>query len=390
MKAEVILSTQCACLDEKGNAWFFANEMNALFYRNLTDGITEYITSFDKEEILAGQLYTDAVWFRGKIFLVPCAAKDIAIYDTVKKTTAYINLCTSPDNYNVVRLPEEHLLLYSVRHEPSAYIVSLEEECCEYIPVSYGKEVFKEGVLLRGTAYWNGNAYFVIDRTNRCVVFNIESKSVQISSMEKETALFSAASDGQYLYMLHANGCAYDAYDENGYVKTYELANTPGHADSEMRFEDMEYVINTVLEDGSVVSIPMRKQQVMVMRGGVIHRFPLDEEKIGSYINDLQPLYICKSCKNKIVLFPYHGTVLVVIDLETGKTAYLSAEIDITKYSRWFENIMGKLREQKILYEGKSFLNIFLIFIQEQCQLKSNGRYKNIGAKIFEHLMRDI
>ena len=130
MKAEVILSTQCACLDEKGNAWFFANEMNALFYRNLTDGITEYITSFDKEEILAGQLYTDAVWFRGKIFLVPCAAKDIAIYDTVKKTTAYINLCTSPDNYNVVRLPEEHLLLYSVRHEPSAYIVSLE---CEII-----------------------------------------------------------------------------------------------------------------------------------------------------------------------------------------------------------------------------------------------------------------
>ena len=126
------------------------------------------------------------------------------------------------------------------------------------------------------------------------------------------------------------------------------------------------------------------------MRGGVIHRFPLDGEKIGSYINDLQPLYICKSCKNKIVLFPYHGTVLVVIDLETGKTAYLSAEIDITKYSRWFENIMARQGVQNILYEEKNYLNAFLVLVQEKYKLKAGGRCKNVGAKIYEYLMQDM
>ncbi len=383
-----LLSTQCACLDEEGNAWIFSNEINALFYRKLESGETEYITSFDREEFWRRDLYTDAVWFRGKIFFIPCAAKNIAIYDTLQKTTEYITLDTSSDNYNMVRLPENRILLYPVRESPNAYIVYLEEGCCEYIFIDYGKEKTEiKGKLVRGKAYCKGKAYFIIDKTNQYIMFDINTKTIQICRTEKKVPLFYVASDGEFLYMMHADGCAYDIYNENHYVRTCYLSNQLEKINSNFEFENMEYVINTILEDGSIVSVPMRKQPIVIMKNETVIRFELEDKKIGNYIDDLQPLYVCNYFKNKIVFFPYHGNVLVIINLETAEIVYQSAVIDIMKYDRLFKNIWNRKEKWAVLDEMKVSLEVFLGLVY-YCKLNVRAECREIGTKIYKYMVQ--
>lgn len=386
MNADFVLSTQCACLDDEGNVWIFSNEINALFYRRLESGITEYITGFDREAFWMKELYTDMIWFQGKIFLIPCAARDIAVYDTVQERAEYISLCTPPDNYNVVRLPKNRLLLYSVRARASAYIVSLEKMCCEHISIDYGeKKNILEGRLLRGTAYCRGKACFVVDKTNQYVEFDIDTKTIRLCRTEKEAPLFHAASDGQYLYMMHDDGCAYDAYDKSGYIKTYRLLEKLENKKNDCQLK-RTYVFNIVLEDGSIVSTPLKKQPVIIMKNGNFIRFPLEDRKIDRYINDLQPLCKCESFQNKLVLFPYHSSVLVIIDLITAEVVYQSAKIDIRRYRRLIKDILD--RQKGILYDTQISLEVFLASV-EQGVPNMESKYENVGKKIHESIFED-
>lgn len=363
MNMDFVLSTQCACLDEEGNAWIFSNEINALFYRKLENGITEYITGFDREAFWMRELYTDMIWFRGKLFLIPNAARDIAVYDTVQGRVEYIFLCTPPDNYNVVRLPENRLLLYSVRARASAYIVSMEKMCCEHISIDYGENrKILERKLIRGTAYCEGKACFVVDKTNQYVEFDIETRMARLCRLKREFPLFHVASDGQYLYMMHDDGCAYDVYDKSGYIKTYRLSESLESKKNDCQFERI-YVFNIVLEDGSIVSTPLKKQPVMLQKNGNFIRFQLKDEKIDRYINDLQPLCKCANFQNKLVLFPYHSSVLIIIDLKTAEIEYQSTKIDIGKYTKLTKKI---LEEQKgILYDTQISLKSFLYLVEQ-------------------------
>lgn len=386
MNADFVLSTQCACLDDEGNAWIFSNEINALFYKKLESGITEYITGFDREAFWMKELYTDMIWFHGKLFLIPNAAKDIAVYDTVREYVEYISLCTPPDNYNVVRLPEDRLFLYSVRARPSAYIIYLKKMCCEHISIDYGeKKNILEGKLLRGTAYCNGKAYFVVDKTNQYVEFDIDTKTVRLRRTEKEIPLFHAASDGQCLYMMHDDGCAYDAYDKSGYIKTYRLLEKLENKKNDCQFE-RTYVFNIVLEDGSIVSTPLKKQPVIVMKNGKFIRFPLEDKKIGRYINDLQPLCKCESFQNKLVLFPYHSDVLVIIDLITAEVEYQSAKIDIMRYGRLIKNILDE--HKGIVYETQISLEAFLNALGYDSP-NTERKHENGSRKIHQSMLED-
>lgn len=389
MNMKFLLSTQCACLDEEGNAWIFSNEINALFYRKLESGETEYITSFDREEFWRRDLYTDAVWFRGKIFFIPCAAKNIAIYDTLQKTTEYMTLDMPSDNYNMVRLPENRILLYPVRESPNAYIVYLEEGCCEYIFIDYGKEKTEiKGKLVRGKAYCKGKAYFIIDKTNQYIIFDINTKTIQICRTEKKVPLFYVASDGEFLYMMHADGCAYDIYNENHYVRTCYLSNQSEKINSNFEFENMEYVINTILEDGSIVSVPMRKQPIVIMKNETVIRFELEDKKIGNYINDLQPLYVCNYFKNKIVFFPYHGNVFVIIDFITKEVEYQSAVIDLTSYKKLWKDIWSRQGKWIAFDETQISLEMFFSILNCYNQ-ETKEKSKNIGTKIYQLVMQD-
>lgn len=386
MGRDFILSTQCACLDEKGNAWIFSNEMNALFYRNMESGEIQYVTSIEREDFCIRELYSEAVWFQKKVFLIPFAAKDIAVYDTVRVEIRYITLNIHPDHYNVVRLPGNRLLLYSVRERMFAYVVSLEKLCCNEMTIDYGKkEAALKGKLLRGTAYCDGKAYFVIDKTNMCAVLDVDKKTVQICQMEKEAALFRVASDGRYLYFMHADGCAYDVYRGCVYVKTIMLSNRCGDENADARLEQMEYTRNTVLDDGHIVSIPMKTQPIVVMHGDKLIMFPLEDKKIGRYKSSTEPVVVCKAFRNKLFFFPYHSDVFVSIDLITAEVKYQSAKFDITQCDELFRGILK--RKRKMMSESYISLEMLMGIVQNYIS-EPVDRYENSGAKIYEYVSK--
>lgn len=347
MATIVPISTQCACLDDDGNAWIFSNEVNALFFMKFNDNFLKYITSFEQEEELGTGLYTDAIWFRGKIFFIPCQARNIAVYDTENSSVKYIPLEQSGICYNVVSAMKNTLLLYPAVYSKDIYLLDLESECYDHFFADYGEqEEFIKRKVLRGKAYCKGKAHFVIDKTNRYVSFDLETRAIEINETSRNDLLFQVASDEQYLYMMRADGCAYDVYDENVYISTCYLDEQSKIDSNDFKFDNMKYVINTIVNENIVVSIPMKKQAVCVLEAGKLRKIKLDDTKIENYIDELQPLYVCKHYENKLILFPYHGKTIVYIDLKTDRVIYKAMDGDVSLYNLY--KIMG----EKFLFDS--------------------------------------
>ncbi|MCM1183196.1 MAG: hypothetical protein NC337_07465 [Roseburia sp.] len=186
--------------------------------------------------------------------------------------------------------------------------------------------------------------------------------------------------------MMHDDGCAYDTYDENGYIKTCFLATEQSGQEGNFEFERMEYVMNTALEDGRIVSVPMRTQPITIMNNDIPVRFLLEDERIGSYINDIQPLLVCRSFQNKLVFFPYHGDTLVIIDLTTGETRYQSARINIAQYEKLLASALN--RRGEVWHESQIPFEMFLEVVRH-VKRGTENKCEQIGTKIYEHLFQN-
>ena len=64
------LTTQCACMDDEGRIWMVSNMVNGLFCLDPDTGKTEYVTSFEREPLFCGSLYTKAFWYKGNIWFI--------------------------------------------------------------------------------------------------------------------------------------------------------------------------------------------------------------------------------------------------------------------------------------------------------------------------------
>ena len=108
------LTTQCACMDDEGRIWMVSNMVNGLFCLDPDTGKTEYVTSFEREPLFCGSLYTKAFWYKGKVICIPCLAKNIAFYDTVTGEIRYLPIRSEEYlvYFNAVSFAEEKVLLF--------------------------------------------------------------------------------------------------------------------------------------------------------------------------------------------------------------------------------------------------------------------------------------
>lgn len=387
-KKSIPLSTQCASLDHEGNAWIFSNEFNGLFFLNTDTYELNYVTKFD-EEVFAGDLYNEMLFYKGKLYCFPCVAEKMAVYDISTGKTHYIVLekRKAVEYYNVTKITETNVLLLPVEIEDHAYILDLETEAYQTIPFDC-KKVKQEvnNKILRGKAYLNGKAYYAIDGTNSLLVYSIEENLFYIETQKKPEALFMTFSAEKKMYILQANGSEYDVYDRNGYQETVKLAEEL-YTES-WSVEAMQYIHLWSLEKDVLIGMPMRDHPLYMLCNGESLNMDLEWEQVSIYKSDLQPLHVCKKKKEQLLLFPYHSHTLVLIDLPTMHAEYIDLVVPYEDYLEIYSDAWKKqFEEEQILYESPHcFLDTYLELILQTTISSKSSEDREVGRDIYQIL----
>lgn len=389
---KIALTTQCACLDKDKNAWIFSNDFNALFYLNRITQELSYITSFEQEAFLCRQLYTEMILYKEKLFCIPCLAKCIAVYSIRTGELHYIPI--REENYvvyfNVVKIEANKILLYPVVYSKSAYFFDLDTERYESISLDYKeREAMLHNSILRGKAYWNGKAYFAIDRTNELLLFDVKNYQICYQKINNKL-IFDVLSDGRYLYIMSEDGCSYEVYQGETYLSTCKLTKSTDLSIKEIKFEDMKYVINEMVSAESIVSIPMRELPICLLKEGKLTKISLDWSKIHLVANKIQAFSLCLIEQENIILCPYHSNTMVTVNLKSGEVQYMDLTIEMKLYSKMCEKAVWS--EQELEYP----FNNWYLSLRQYIELIKLDRFSNkeniskrngIGESIYKELI---
>ena len=338
------LTTQCACMDDEGRIWMVSNMVNGLFCLDPDTGKTEYVTSFEREPLFCGSLYTKAFWYKGKVICIPCLAKNIAFYDTVTGEIRYLPIRSEEYlvYFNAVSFAEEKVLLFPVIYSSFAYILDLERESYDSIPFTYGENSHQaEGRIVQGEALCGEKAYFVIRDTNRFFSFDIKTHILDFFQGADHHPFVTMASDGGYLYPFSADGRSYDIYDGGTYITTRQLLPEKEAGKAAVPYEQLKYIACSCVE-GAIVNMPMRNVELQFFADGCMKNCVLDWKQIRMADAKIQAFAVCFQRRGKIILLPYHSSTVVEVDLGDASVRYL----DISICSSVLNRLCRKLWEQ--------------------------------------------
>ena len=210
------LTTQAVCVDDNNTIWIFANTFNALFKMDSEKGDIQYVTSFFKEPFLMESLYTKAVYYKNRIFFIPCCAESIAVFDIISETTDYIFLEKNILDYNVICYSEGKLLLFPVKNNNWGWKLDMETCRVSRMVLDFKDDEkllkTKSVVCFYGNAFYDGKSYFAVYGTNKCMTYNIENNQCTMISIEKNGVYAGAFQIGKEIHFLSIDGsyaCCY-------------------------------------------------------------------------------------------------------------------------------------------------------------------------------------
>lgn len=381
------LTTQCACMDDEGYIWMVSNMVNGLFRLDVDAGKAEYITSFEKEPMFCGSLYTKAFWYKGKMICIPCYASNIAIYEARAGEIRYIPIRNEDYlvYFNAVLFTEEKVLLFPVIYSHFAYILNLDTETYETIPLENSEYDSKaKDMIVHGEALCGEKAYFVIQETDLLFTFDLKTHVIEFFHGENQYQFITIASDGKYLYPLHVDGRGYDVYDRNLYVTTRWLF--PEHEKGSISYEHLEYIVCDCVDD-VVVNVPMRRGSLQVFQNGHMENIPLNWERISMVDAKIQAFHICIQRKEKLLVLPYHSCTVLEIALSAPHVRYFDISIDQSVLNQCYKKFWEKSEYKTILNESVCPLQRYLSAVEDMAPKGENEIEKQTnGSKLYDTL----
>ena len=383
------LTTQCACMDDEGYIWMVSNMVNGLFRLDVDAGKAEYITSFEKEPMFCGSLYTKAFWYKGKMICIPCYASNIAIYEAETGEIRYIPI-RSEDYlvyFNAVLFTEEQVLLFPVIYSHFAYILNLDTESYETIPLENSEYDSKaKDMIVQGEALCGGKAYFMIRETDIFFSFDLNTLTLEFFHSADNYRFVTISSDGQYIYPFHADGHSYDVYEKNAYIATRWLLSKHEKAEKIVPYEQLKYIGSSCV-DGAVVNIPMRSGSLQIFQDGHMKSISLDWKRILMVDAKIQAFHICVQRKEKLLVLPYHSCTVLEIALSAPHVRYFDISIDQSVLNGLYKKLWEQSEYKTILNESVCPLQRYLSAVEDMSPKGENEIEKQTnGSKIYDTL----
>lgn len=357
MSKKTTLSTMCACAGEENDIWVFSNDFNGMLKIELEDMSLKYITSFEKEEMTLSYAYSKAIWYEKKIYLFPLLANAIAIYDTIKNSVSYIEIMEDriEKNFNVVQISKREVLLFPVFYSNKAYVFDLELNTYKVLYLNYGasKDIVSDA-MVQGNAFYNGKAYFAVVNKPYILCLSLADGMCRVLNSHNEQGVFNIASFRNQLIVLAADGCSYDVYVDEHFLRRHIFKGNKDSKHKQGSPVDMKYIQNIVRSNGSILSVPVCGDDVNICEDENEEYIPLEWEKVVETRKRVQAFAICIE-KNSIAYFlPYEGKALVVFDLLSKRAEYYTMEIAKEDRSRIYSKV---LQSQEPVFE-KEWISI--------------------------------
>ncbi len=205
IKAEDIPIWPSAFCVDGDDVWFVHGKINVLMRYNMRENHTYVIDTIPNEEMFQESLYRGIYKWDNKIFMIPCWAREIAIYDIVYGKFIKLPL-KNIENY------ENHILfckvyafrkyLYCIPYYYEAILkIDLESDSVEYIPIAEGKKGY-----ISDTTRIGNEIIAVYSETNQVLSFNMENEIVCFKQLGSSTRRFTnIANIGDILYSFDEN-----------------------------------------------------------------------------------------------------------------------------------------------------------------------------------------
>lgn len=369
MEKSLILTTQCVSIDENNIAWIFSNDFNALFRLNLETNEQRYVKSFDEEEFYCASLYTDCVRYKNKLAFIPCCAKKLAIFDTESGEVNYIEIRdeTYIVYFNTVPIDEQKTLLFPIVYSSKAYMLDLEKEKVEVIPLDYGNyekqfSCYRDRPLAAGNAFLNNRAYFAVYGTDKYIAFDIYTHKIEIFEQLDNERMFVVTTNEKKLDFLFMGGDAIRRISEDGRDISKISLYAAEKKDLFSNENFMSYAIVYPISKDEYLGIPFWNDPLCIATKENYELIYLEWNKINPVKGGVQPFVVTKRCGNDILMFPYQSDTLVKIKLDTREIFYYQLQVSIQDYVHIMYEMHICLKDN-LLHESDLSLKMYLKWI---------------------------
>ena len=202
IKAEDIPIWPSAFCVDGDDIWFVHGKMNVLLRYNMIENHTYVIDTIPNEEMFQESSYQGIYKWENKIFLIPCWAREIAIYDIAYGKFVKLPLKKIENYENRILFCKVYVFkkyLYCIPYYYKAILrIDLESDCVEYIPI-----VGIEKEYISDTTRVGNEIIAVYSETNKALFFNMESETVCLRQLGSSARRFTnIASIGDALYLF--------------------------------------------------------------------------------------------------------------------------------------------------------------------------------------------
>lgn len=287
------------CVDGD-DIWFVHGKMSVLMKYSMKEKHTYVIGAIPNEEMFQESSYRGIYKWDNKIFLVPCGAREIAVYDSIDGKFIKIPL-KNIERYNkhilFCNVYEFGKYLYCIPYYYKAVLrIDLESSCVKYIPIEGSKGEYI------GDATRVGNEIAAIySGTNQALFLNVESDTVFLGQLGSSTRRFTNITNiDNKLYLFDENTHSIIKVSGEKYSEEEEFRNTTYEAVKMARvFPDM-FTVDSV--SGNEMQVVNAKNEVIFQEGdesliqqgslGSIYYAGIGND---SYMGDTVSFYFSKS-----------------------------------------------------------------------------------------------
>ena len=390
------IRTQCS-INISNSIYFFSDEMNALFRLDKKTMRQEYLCSFSDIPMLSSCLFTKALLYDEKIFFIPFIAKDIYIYSLNTGSINRLVLNDTDDNaYFTVNLINSHtILIFPMIYFKLAYICNL--KTLEIIKISldygvYDKEFSQRGEMpvFLGGAIQDDKFVANVFKDNRLCIYDIKLNKMiwrKSDNLEKGLNAIESITNKDELLALNSGGDELLYLDIKGNIIKKKKLPVNYTANLYLQNIPMGYSGVRILQDGSILIIPVKGNNLLIFKDEVETKISIDWNEIHLIIEQGRPFSEVLEDNCYIYLLPYHCNTIARIEKTTYDVnyyTYLDLSAEMTHFAGYkFLREAGYNAKLWRLSENSLTLSDYLKILPKHSSIiYGNNHNQNIGETV--------
>lgn len=372
--------TSCFCVDND-DVWFVHGKINVLMRYSISEGYTYIVDIIPNEAPFQEYLYSSIYKWKRRIFLIPCWAEIIKVYDTINKQFIEIPLKNAEKYKNKLLFCKSYVYgnsLYCIPYYYESIVkIDMDNYCLEYFDVATW--INKEKIYLNKTFFINDatkindEIYSIIAKSNKVLIFDLKTNKIQIQDISSvESDFVSISNVGDKIFLFDETTCELIKICKDRSQKANQYS---------LPFKAVK--INTINSKYIMVDAADKSEVRLInSEGKLVYR---SEANMSGPKNSLYPSLLCGMIyeQNENICYYYNVVDFLIYKFCNGEIVetykFVLFESELTK----LKNMNWDVRQYEVLENEVFNLESWLKCIREII-VPYEKRYSNCGRNILE------